>query len=106
MKLLNLIAVLILFYITSCSGEASKKKNAISKLTDTASTKNGMPAQKNRNDLATVLAKKEVPVLCYHHIREAKRGQSERMKSYSVSPEFFAGQMKALKRQRLSNYFA
>ena len=48
-------------------------------------------------DLATMFSKKEVPVLCYHHIREAKPGQSETMKSYSVSPESFAQQMKMLK---------
>ncbi|MEO6638065.1 MAG: polysaccharide deacetylase family protein, partial [Ginsengibacter sp.] len=40
---------------------------------------------------------KEVPVLCYHHIRAPKPGQSESMKSYSVSPAQFAEQMKALK---------
>jgi peptidoglycan/xylan/chitin deacetylase (PgdA/CDA1 family) len=45
----------------------------------------------------TILAKKQVPVLCYHHIREPKPGQSETMKSYSVSPAQFAEQMKALK---------
>jgi peptidoglycan/xylan/chitin deacetylase (PgdA/CDA1 family) len=48
-------------------------------------------------DAATILAKKQVPVLCYHHIREAKPGQSETFKSYSVSPASFASQMKALK---------
>jgi peptidoglycan/xylan/chitin deacetylase (PgdA/CDA1 family) len=47
-------------------------------------------------DLATILAKKQVPVLCYHHIRPARPGDSENMKSYSVSPEGFASQMKAL----------
>jgi peptidoglycan/xylan/chitin deacetylase (PgdA/CDA1 family) len=47
--------------------------------------------------VATILAKKQVPVLCYHHIREPKPGQSETMKSYSVSPAQFAQQMKALK---------
>jgi peptidoglycan/xylan/chitin deacetylase (PgdA/CDA1 family) len=48
-------------------------------------------------DAATILAKKQVPVLCYHHIREARPGQSETFKSYSVSPASFASQMKALK---------
>ena len=48
-------------------------------------------------DAATILAKKQVPVLCYHHIRDAKPGQSETFKSYSVSPSQFASQMKALK---------
>lgn len=48
-------------------------------------------------DAATILAKKQVPVLCYHHIREPKPGQSETLKSYSVSPSQFAQQMKILK---------
>ncbi|MEO8822371.1 MAG: polysaccharide deacetylase family protein [Ginsengibacter sp.] len=48
-------------------------------------------------DAATILAKQEVPVLCYHHIRLPKPGQSETFKSYSVSPAQFAELMKALK---------
>ncbi len=40
-------------------------------------------------DLATILAKKEVPVLCYHHIRNNNE-------PYSVAPAVFADQMKAL----------
>lgn len=47
-------------------------------------------------DLATILAKKEVPVLCYHHIRNIRANESESMKSYSVTPAAFAEQMKAL----------
>ena len=49
------------------------------------------------NNAKVILAKQQVPVLCYHHIREAKPGQSERFKSYSVSPDQFAAQMKTLK---------
>ncbi len=49
------------------------------------------------NDAAAILAKKQVPVLCYHHIREPKPGESETFKSYSVTPAQFAEQMKALK---------
>ncbi len=48
-------------------------------------------------DASAILAKRQVPVLCYHHIRDPKPGQSETMKSYSVSPVQFAQQMKALK---------
>ncbi len=47
-------------------------------------------------DLATMLTKKEVPVLCYHHIRDFRPGESERMKGYEVTPAAFAEQMKAL----------
>ncbi len=48
------------------------------------------------NDLKAMLAKKEVPVLCYHRIKPVKTGLSKNMKSYFVSPKQFAEQMKAL----------
>jgi peptidoglycan/xylan/chitin deacetylase (PgdA/CDA1 family) len=90
---LNLIVTLL--FIASCSQPNTAKKegtvkNAEGKTIDTTSATND-------NDLATILSKKEIPVLCFHHIREAKPGQSETMKSYSVSPESFAQLMKALK---------
>ncbi len=47
-------------------------------------------------DLATILSKREVPVLCYHDIRNFKGGESEAMKSYNVPPAAFADQMKTL----------
>lgn len=48
-------------------------------------------------DAATILARKQVPVLCYHHIRDLKPGQKPTFSSYSVTPVQFASQMKALK---------
>ncbi len=47
-------------------------------------------------DAATILGRTEVPVLCYHHIRPIKPGESANMKSYSVTPAAFAEQMKTL----------
>lgn len=44
-------------------------------------------------DLATILAKKEVPILCYHDIRN---GASASLRSYTVTPQAFAAQMKIL----------
>lgn len=38
----------------------------------------------------------KVPVLCYHAIREVQKGDGPEQKAYSVSPENFALQMKAL----------
>ena len=38
----------------------------------------------------------KVPVLCYHAIREILKGDSPEQKTYSVSPENFALQMKTL----------
>lgn len=43
---------------------------------------------------STILSRKEVPVLCYHHIRNFAAGG--RLKEYEVTPSAFASQMKAL----------
>lgn len=83
--------------LASCSSPSGSKektgeKTEVQKMDSAKSTKDRTPA-----DAATILERKQVPVLCYHHIREAKQGQSETFKSYSVSPSQFASQMKALK---------
>lgn len=65
------------------------------KLGDTTKTSEKI-VERVPNDATAILAKKQIPVLCYHHIREAKPGQSENFKTYSVTPAQFAEQMKAL----------
>jgi peptidoglycan/xylan/chitin deacetylase (PgdA/CDA1 family) len=45
---------------------------------------------------ATILAKKEVPILCYHNIKDFSSSASGNMKVYTVKPLAFAEQMKAL----------
>jgi len=94
MKIRGFNLIVVLFFVASCSPGTTKKEITKSEPAKDAtdSTQTGEIA-----DVATILSKKEVPVLCYHHIREAKPGQSETLKSYSVSPESFAQQMKALK---------
>ena len=42
------------------------------------------------DDIKTILARKEIPILCYHHIRDSKIGD------YTVSPENFKQEMKLL----------
>ena len=44
----------------------------------------------------TVVKKEEVPILCYHRIRNILATDGPNMKTYSVTPEAFAQQMKAL----------
>lgn len=56
-----------------------------------------LPLKSQIASASEIIAKRQVPVLCYHHIREPKPGQSETLKSYSVSPSQFHEQMKALK---------
>ena len=48
-------------------------------------------------DAATILAKKEVPVLCYHDIRDLRPGESQRLKEYIVGESNFIEQMQSLK---------
>ena len=93
MKSNSFIFITILFFIASCSSGPAKKENSKNESAQKTDSLQRRPVA----DAAAILAKKEVPVLCYHHIREAKPGQSETLKSYSVSPESFAEQMKALK---------
>ena len=85
----------LLVLLAACSNAPDTKKNetaadAVAK--KDSSTLAGKPVA----SLATILAKKQVPVLCYHHIRNFAASQSESMKSYSVTPTAFAEQMKAL----------
>ena len=47
-------------------------------------------------DAATILARKEVPILCYHNIKEFTAQAGEMTKTYSVKPENFAAQMKSI----------
>ncbi|HZI00142.1 MAG TPA: polysaccharide deacetylase family protein, partial [Flavisolibacter sp.] len=48
-------------------------------------------------DAATILSKKEVPVLCYHDIRDLRPGESQRLKEYIVGESNFIEQMQSLK---------
>ncbi|MEO6550179.1 MAG: polysaccharide deacetylase family protein [Ferruginibacter sp.] len=64
--------------------------------TETGARVDSVNSEKPMASLATILSKKEVPILCYHHIRGSRSGESESMKSYSVTPAAFAEQMKAL----------
>jgi len=96
MKTNFVFIALCAFILSAChSATATKETDASKNLSQNSSSSAEMntPAA----DVKTILAKKQVPVLCYHHIREPKPGQSETMKSYSVSPAQFAEQMKALK---------
>jgi peptidoglycan/xylan/chitin deacetylase (PgdA/CDA1 family) len=79
--------IFIILFSISCTA----KKNEVKDI--------NVPPSKARHDsiepaamvnAATILSKRQVPVLCYHHIRNTSLGD------YTVSPEFFAEQMQAL----------
>jgi peptidoglycan/xylan/chitin deacetylase (PgdA/CDA1 family) len=45
---------------------------------------------------STVSKIKQVPVLCYHNIKEISKNDGPKQKAYSISPDNFAWQIKAL----------
>lgn len=96
MKNYSFLYLVALFFLAACSGEASKEKKEEKEITQSSKKAEAPTAEQPKADLAAMLAKREVPVLCYHHIRNFSASQSESMKSYSVTPAAFAEQMKAL----------
>ena len=101
MKTNFVFIVVCAFIFNACNSANPKSNNTVANQkageVPHTLTRQDTPAIKKVADAATILAKRQVPVLCYHHIREAKPGQSESFKSYSVSPNQFAELMKALK---------
>ncbi len=92
MKSFGLIAIIALLFLAACSGDEIKIINI-----ENISTKNKDSASKSNRPVAdaqTILSKKEVPVLCYHRIRNFKHGGG--LKDYEVTPAAFAEQMQAL----------
>jgi len=80
-------------FLAGCQSkpEALKKEISIVKL----QVKND-EQKKPVSSLATILLKPEVPILCYHRIRNILPSDGNNMKTYSVTPTAFAKQMKAL----------
>lgn len=98
----NILFIVTTFFLAACNSASTPKVNTDSTQTVIEKSKTdtgGLTPEMNTPvaNAAAILAKKQVPVLCYHHIREAKPGQSETLKSFSVSPAQFAAQMKAFR---------
>ena len=98
MNKINILLALVIL-LSACNTNSSTKAEspAESAQNTDSMVKHEKVKERIPNDAAAILAKKQVPVICYHHIRESQSGQSETYKSYSVSPSQFAAQMKALK---------
>jgi len=96
MKTIFVIFIACLVFLNACNSSATSKESKATKDT-TAQAAVTQVENSTVASAAEILAKKQVPVLCFHHIRDPKPGQSVTMKSYSVSPAQFADLMKALK---------
>ena len=93
MKHLIILCLAVLIIMQGCN---SKKPNPVKDGDKVLLTTTDSVHKKEADDLSTILARPEVPVLCYHHIRSFRPGESERMKGYEVTPEAFAQQMQIL----------
>lgn len=97
MKNLFLFLFVGLFFIACDSGKKNNSENNTSNISLKDSVTQMTVDSSKHATPEEIMAKAQIPVLCYHHIRDPKPGQSETFKSYSVSPSQFAEQMKALK---------
>ena len=97
MKKYNLLSccfIVVLF--SGCASKTLKINEENISISTPSTTVEKAVTKKSMANTKTILSKKEVPVLCYHHIRPFSAGISESMKNYSVFPEAFAAQMKIL----------
>lgn len=93
MKKLLPLVIIVLFLQIGCQSktEPTKKELAVVIIQVQKET-----LKKVKNSLAEQLKKPEVPILCYHRIRNILASDGPNMKTYSVTPTDFAQQMKAL----------
>ncbi|MEI9809819.1 MAG: polysaccharide deacetylase family protein [Bacteroidota bacterium] len=103
-KLLKLslytISVFILpgLWVTSqygCNADTKEKKTE-QVVADPATTKPAVTVAPVMADAATILSRPEVPVLCYHQIRDWKPSDSKTARDYIVPEDIFRDQMKSL----------
>jgi peptidoglycan/xylan/chitin deacetylase (PgdA/CDA1 family) len=82
-----------LFFLVGCNSKTKETKTEVQAIVK--KTIVSLPIRKD-NTAEAILAKKEVPVLCYHNIRDFTATASGMIKTYTVKPAAFAEQMKAL----------
>ena len=89
------LGLIILQSCQSKAEETSRDENP-EKVTVVNKVENKTEPQKVTNDAAAILAKKEVPILCYHQFKDFNASAGAMTKVYTVKPPDFAAQMKAL----------
>lgn len=90
--------LLPLIVLLSCTNSRSSDKKVADAATKSVAMPDSGAAVKTSRpsaDAATIMARTQVPVLCYHHIRELKM-PGKASSGYEVTPAAFKAQMKAL----------
>lgn len=94
----NAFWIFSLLFVYSCTNSktAPVKEEAGTVNEKTAPQKNSVQTEKRvAADAATIMARPQVPVLCYHHIRDIQM-PSRKDRGYEVTLAQFKAQMKAL----------
>lgn len=97
-RILNYFLAIVVFMV-SCKNETADSKQQ-EKTAENKAVKKDSASQNNTSatiaDAATILARKEVPVLCYHQIREWRASDSKSARDIIVPVEVFKSHMKML----------
>lgn len=88
--------LLLLFFIVACQQKNIKPATILLTNKEQQVATKAINLPKIVANAATILARKEVPVLCYHNIKEFTDQSGEMTKTYTVKPQNFAAQMKAI----------
>lgn len=94
----NCLLFIATAFLLSCTNSNSTEKTGAKASKEEAKTAGASTpdnAGKKPADAATILARPQVPILCYHHIRPLQM-PARASSGYEVSPESFKAQMKAL----------
>jgi peptidoglycan/xylan/chitin deacetylase (PgdA/CDA1 family) len=91
----SLLLPAILFVCTSASFNPSARNNEVIKNALINKNEGGGPATKAYSS-SVILSRKQVPILCYHQIRDWKPADSKRAKDYIVPVNVFKQQLKML----------
>ena len=87
--------LLSVFITAACNPNKNEKPGSSSASTISPTKKDSLQLTKP-DDLVTILSRKEVPVLCYHHIRDRNWPAGSSMIEYDVKVQAFKEQMKSL----------
>lgn len=87
--------IIVFLFLTSCQSETRKTLPEVPVETITVPKKEVI-VNKIMAGAKAILSKKEVPILCYHNIKDFNANSGEMTKVYSVKPLDFAAQMRAL----------
>ncbi len=91
----HLFSLLFLLSIISCTTTPTEK-TASDKPAKTTKDSAVAIAPREKADASTILAKKQVPVLCYHDIRSLRANEGKHLLEYIVPEQNFKAQMKML----------